>query len=229
MKVERLEARLARQFRARPQRLGEARITWRKTPVPLWRHAGTAPAFPDTVVDVLGERLVDVLSFTWLGETPLAFSAAVKMLDLGERGYLCVWNECHSFLAVARLDPWQDELVLSAAVKQLLHENGRRYGLEVFGSIPHETVNFRPELVFTAVVKQAYFDWLQWAWKDPPPSRAWARVSSEPTPADEWLAVARAEPVITVAKDALRSWEALADIRLQQRFDRWFELAYRVG
>jgi hypothetical protein len=42
MDLERLEARLARQFRARPKRLGEAKIVWRKTPVPLSEHVGVA-------------------------------------------------------------------------------------------------------------------------------------------------------------------------------------------
>src|SRR5262249_26426742 len=37
MDLVRLEARLARAFRARPQLLGEARIVWRRRPILLWQ------------------------------------------------------------------------------------------------------------------------------------------------------------------------------------------------
>ena len=237
MDLDRLEARLARQFRARPKRLGEAKIVWRKTPLPMSEHVGGAlegdlargerarlRAWPESLEEVVGGRLVEVVSFRWLRGTPIEFSAGVQVLDLGEQGYLCAWNECHAHLAVARLEPWQDELVLSAAVKQLLHENGRRHGLELLASIPHETVNHQPELLLEPVVKQALYDWLLWAIEQS--SALWPHNKREMTPEEEWLEAARREPIMTVAKNALGAWTALSDLRLQQRFDEWFEIAY---
>jgi hypothetical protein len=237
MDLERLEARLARQFRARPKRLGKAKIVWRKTPLPLSEHVGVAlegdlarrerarlRAWPESLEEVVGGRLVEVVSFRWLRGTPIEFSAGVQVLDLGEHGYLCAWNECHAHLAVARLEPWQDELVLSAAVKQLLRENGRQHGLEMFASIPHETVNHQPGFLLEAVVKQALYDWLLWAIEQP--SAPWPHNKRDMTPEEEWFDVARTGTVLTTGRRALRSWAALSDLRLQQRFDEWFEIAY---
>jgi hypothetical protein len=238
MDLERLEARLARAFRARPKRLGEAKIVWRKTPLPLCEHVGVVlerharrqqarlRAWPDSFDELVGERLVDITSFHWLRGTPIAFSAGVQVLDLGDHGYLCAWNECHAHLAVARLEPWQDELVLSAAVKHLLRENGQRHGLELFGSIPHETMNHQPELLITAVIKQSLYDWLLWAIERPSALRP--HTTREATPMEEWLAVARDGTVLSTGRRALQAWIALSDLRLQQRFDEWFETAYKI-
>jgi hypothetical protein len=239
MDLERLEARLARQFRARPRRLGEAKIVWRKTPLPLCEHVGVAlerdltrgerarlRVWPERIEEVLGERLVEIVSVRWLRGTPIEFAAGLQVLDLGEHGYLCAWNECHAHLAVARLEPWQDKLVLSAAVKQLLHENGRRHGLELFASIPHQTVNHQPELLMAAVVKQALYDWLLWAIKQS--SALWPHNKRDMTPEEEWIEVARTGTVLTTGRHALQARAALGDLRLQQRFDQWFETAYEA-
>jgi hypothetical protein len=141
MNLKRLEARLTRAFTAKPQRIGEARIVWRCKPLPLWQHlddvledeevdeySETLAAWPGSVREVIGERLHDVLSFSWWRETPISFAAGLQVLDMGRRGYLCHWDQCHSYLTVAVLEPWRDELVLSAAVKHLLRENGRKHG-----------------------------------------------------------------------------------------------------
>jgi hypothetical protein len=46
------------------------------------------------------------------------------------------------------------------------------------------------------------------------------------TPEEEWLEVARREPVMTAAKNALGARTALSDLRLQRRFDQWFDGTY---
>lgn len=235
MDLDRLDARLARQFRATPQVLGEARIVWRKAPLPLWEYGGVAlerrqrarvRAWPESLEELLGESLVDVVSFHWLRQTPIAFSVGLQVLDFGDPGYLCAWNEYHGHLAVARLEPWQDELVLSAAVKQLLHENGQGHGLELFAAIPHQTVNHQPELLLTAVVKQGLYDWLLWALAEP--RLLWPYNTPETAPEEEWLQLARTGTILTTGRRALLARAALSDLRLQQRFDEWFETAYEV-
>jgi len=241
MDIERLDARLRRQFRAAPERFGEATIVWRKGPLLLGEHVGAVlegsgarrrkaqlRAWPGDVDGCLGERLVDVVSFRWLPYTPIEFSACVQVLDLGDRGYLCFRNDCHAHVVAARLEPWCDELVLSAAVKRLLHGNGRRFGLELFGSIPHETMNCQPDLLLAPVVKQAYFDWLLWAGEHPPTREAWLE-SNIVIPAEEWLRVARGEPILATGRSAVQAWRALADVRFQHLFDVWFEETYRVA
>ena len=143
----------------------------------LEEYAGTLDAWPAHVMELLDGHLHDLLFFYWESLGPMSWVAGLQILALGERGYLVYWNELESYRAVAMLEPWQDELVVSSAVKEILRRNGRPHGIDMFGSIPLETMNRLPGLLPDAVVKQAYFDFLQW--QERVEGDAWALLSEE--------------------------------------------------
>ena len=167
-----IESDLRRTFSAVPVRLGDASIVWRDQPALLWEFVENAldeekrevfsglESLPGSVAALLGERLRPILSFCWDGLGPRSWAAGLQVLEIGARGHLCFWNETDSYVAVAALEPWDDPLVLAAAVKDLLKDNGVGHGLWLFGALPTETTNHRPDLLPSEVVKQAYFDWL---------------------------------------------------------------------
>ncbi len=237
---------MARAFGARPQVLGEARIVWRRKPVLLWQYledvlegeeeleeyAGTLADWPAHVAELLDGRLRDLLFFYWESLGPMSWIAGLQVLELGGRGYLVYWNELESYRAVAMLEPWRDELVVSAAVKEILRKNGRPHGVELFGSIPAETTNRIPSLLPTAVVRQAYFDFLQW--QERVEGDAWFYLSEEHfgrivepnhlqrsldilhRAADHWL------------DDREDESDDFDDDYRQRLFDEWFATAYEV-
>jgi hypothetical protein len=250
MDLERLEARLARAFRARPQVLGEARIIWRRKPVLLWqyledvldgeeeleRYADTLESWPAHVMELLDGHLHDLLFFYWDGLGPTSSVAGLQVLDLGGRGYLVYWDELESYRAVAALERWRDELVVSAVVKEVLRKNGWPHGLGLFGSVPTETTNRMPSLLPEAVVKQAYFDFLQWHEREG--GAAWACLAHEHFGRIvEPNHLRRSLDILHRAAEAPNDWlEELAeesagydDAVRQRLFDDWFETAYEVG
>ena len=123
-----IERDLREAFNAVPVRLGDASIVWRDQPALLWEVVENAldederEAFsglenlPGTVGVLLGDGLRSILSFSWDGLGPRSWAAGLKVLEIGARGYLCFWNETDSYVAVAALEPWDDPLVLAAAV-----------------------------------------------------------------------------------------------------------------
>jgi hypothetical protein len=245
MDLDRLEARLARAFRGRPQVLGEARIVWRRRPIPLWEwveelmgegeleELGRLECCPGNVMAVLDGRLHDLLLFYWSGLGPMCSVAGLQILDLGGRGYLVYWNELESYQAVAALDPWEDDLVVSAAVKEILRQNGRPHGVELFGSVPTETTNRIPGLLPDAVVKQAYFDLLQW--DDREGGDAWGLLAEEyfsrivePDHFQRSLGILHraAEAPDLWLEELQADQDELDDTARQRLFDEWFQTAY---
>jgi hypothetical protein len=164
-----MERRLARAFTARPVEIGDGRIVWRSRPAPLWRYLeegldkeeraeyGPLQHWPGSVMELLDERRQKLLSFYWDGLGPISWVAGIEVLVSGERAYLCYWNEVDTYVAVAALARWDHPLVICAAVKELLRENGRPHGVDVFGSLPTETTNCRPDLLPEEVIRKAYF------------------------------------------------------------------------
>jgi hypothetical protein len=246
MDLERLEARLRRAFKARPQMLGEAGIIWRRRPIPLWawveqvldedewdEHQGVE-YWPANVHALLDGHLHDVLLFYWDSLGPTSSVAGLQVLDLGGRGYLVYWNELESYRAVAALDPWQDDLVVSAAVKEILRKNGRPHGVELFGSVPTETTNGMPSLLPEAVVRQAYFDLLQWQEREH--GDAWACLAHEhfgrivePNHLQRSLDILHRVAEAPNWLEELAEESAGYDDDFRQRlFDEWFETAYEA-
>ena len=249
MDLDRLEARLARAFRARPQVLGEAQIVWRRRPIPLWQWVeelmeepdwdevgeGCLQDWPGSIQAVLDGHLHDLLFFYWDGLGPTSSGAGLQVLELGGQGYLVYWNELESYRAVAALEPWRDDLVVSAAVKEIVRKNGRPHGVELFGSVPKETTNRIPSLLPTAVVRQAYFDLLQW--DDRVGGDAWVSLSEEHFGRIvEPNHLQRSLDILHRAAETPHSWldhehesDEFDDASRQRLFDEWFETAYEVA
>lgn len=227
--------------------LGEAKIIWRRKPVLLWQYledalegeeeleqyGDTLECWPAHVMELLDGRLHDLLFFYWDGLGPTSSVAGLQMLELGGRGYLAYWNETESYQAVAALEGWRDELVLSAAVKEILRKNGWPHGIGMFGSVPTETTNRMPNLLPEAVVRQAYFDFLQWQERDQ--GDAWALLAEEhfgrivePNHLRRSLDILHRAVEDSWLEDLEAESSGFDDDFRQRLFDEWFETTYEV-
>ena len=139
---------------------------------------------------------------------------------------------------LAAIDPWEDELAISAVVQHLAARNGASFGIAMFGSLPTETTNYAPELVPRAVVRQAYFELMQ-RWECERGS-AWLDLAEEhfgrivePNHLQRSLDIVESLPPLTEA-DAVAHWlderdtesAAMSDDARQRLFDDWFAGAY---
>jgi hypothetical protein len=102
--------------------------------------------------------------------------------------------------------------------------------------VPTETTNRIPGLLPEAVVKQAYFDFLQWQEQESP--GAWACLAEEHFGRIvEPNHLQRSLDILHRVAEAPNDWlEELAeesagygDAFRQRLFDEWFETAYEVG
>ena len=64
---------------------------------------------------------------------------------------------------IAAVEPKDSRLALSDLFRSLIRENGVSYQVELFGSLPTRTTNYRPDLIPAAVIKEGYWDWMEWA------------------------------------------------------------------
>lgn len=252
MNLTLVEQRLAHSFAAQARPLAGGSITWRRQPAPLWRYLeeslteeerdfhGALEDWPGSVAELLQGRLQTLLSFYWESWGPISWGAGLQVLELAGSAYLCLWNETESYRAVARLESWQDKRLLNAAVKELLRANGRPYGVDLFGSLPTETTNHCPYLLSSALVKQAYWDWLQW--EDAHDGVAWLDLEEEhfgrivePDHLRRSLDLLSSLPALD-DPDAVSSWlerrraesKASPDHVRQRLFDRWFAKSYET-
>ena len=166
----------------------------------------------------------------------MSWIAGLQILDCGDHGWLCYWNETSSYQTVARLEPWRNREIVASAVTGLLRENGRSHGLCVFGSLPTETDNRLPDLLPTSVVKQAYFDWLQSAEREG--NYAWDTFAEEhygrivePNHLERSLDLLRRLPHLDDPGSLSAFLEhddapELDDQARQRLFDEWFAIAY---
>jgi hypothetical protein len=164
--------------------------------------------------------------------------AGLVLIGNGHRRYLCYWDETESYRALAAVAPWDDPLAISGTVVRLLARNGKDFGDNLFGSLPHETTNRAPELLSQAAVRQAYFDFLQWSqrqfgteWLDLAEEHYGRLV--EPNHLERCLDLLGSLPPLDDA-DGISAWLAqreaesgsMSDHARQTLFDDWFAGAY---
>lgn len=65
--------------------------------------------------------------------------------------------------AVAAIEPQNSTEAFSAFFRSFISQNGTTYGVEIFGSLPWETMNERPDLIPEEIVFKAYGEWMTWA------------------------------------------------------------------
>ena len=191
MDWQRIERKLAGSFHARPEQIGEAVVVHRRRPLPLAAvledamteeerdEHGELAYWPGSVAELLDsvEARISLLRFYWESLGPVSWVAGMVIVGIGRRRYLGVWDETESYRVFAAVEPWDDPAALAAAVSSYVVVNGRRHGDGLFGSLPHEVSNDRPDLLPTAVVKQALFDYMEWAESVDP--GAWAMLASD--------------------------------------------------
>jgi hypothetical protein len=223
MDWQRIERKLAGSFHARPVHVGESVVLHRRRPLPLAAplegvmteeerdEYGELASWPGSVAELLDsvDARISLLRFYWESLGPISWVAGMVIVGTGPRRYLGVWDESESYRLFAAVEPWHDRAALSAAVSAYLVVNGRRHGDGLFGSLPHELSNDRPDLLPTEVVKQALFDYMEWAESVDPGT--WAMLAS-----DHYGRIV--EP-----NHLQRSLDILETIGTLESFDEWLE------
>jgi hypothetical protein len=252
MNWQQVEQKLAGSFRARPERIGESVVIHRRQPLSLATvldgamteeerdEHGDLESWPGNVAEVLNgvDAQISLLGFYWESLGPMSWVAGMIIVGTGRRRYLGVWDEVESYRVFAAVEPWDDPTALSAAVRSYLVVNGRRHGDGVFGSLPHEVTNQRPDLLPTTVVKQALFDYMEWAESVDP--GAWATFASEhygrivePNHIQRSLDILETLPSLDSIGDWLEDLEresaAMSDEARQRLFDEWFTGTYEAA
>ena len=240
-------------FSARPRRFGSTLLIKQRQPFPLARaisealseeeidEFGDLEDWPGSVSELLEQNEIEelvLLSFYWDGLGPTSGEAGLVLLGNGRKRCVAYWDEIESYRALALLDPWDDPLAVSAVVKHVLGRNGAGFGIGLFGSLPAETTNDAPELIPRAVVRQAYFDLLQW-WEGDRGS-AWVDLAEahfgrmvEPDHLQRTLDIVESLPSFAEAA-AVGQWlderdtesAAMSDHVRQRLFDEWFNGSY---
>lgn len=174
-----VEAQLADAATRAPRQFGEATIVMPfETPFPLWQvvedaftedeadEHGSLEDWPGGVQELLGaeDALLSLLSFSWGGAPGGGSEAGLDIVGRGTRRYLCWWDEIESYRAFVAIEPWDDDLAMSAIVASFIATNGEEYGLGAFGGPPDEITNYQPQLVSQVVLRQAFFDFHQLDW-----------------------------------------------------------------
>jgi hypothetical protein len=248
-----VERKLERGFRASPRRYGASRVIERRRAFPLAQVVNAALSdeereewgdleeWPGSLSQVLAESGVEerpLLGFYWDGFGPISWVAGLVLIGNGRNRYLCYWDETESYRALASVEPCDDPLAVSGTVARVLAHNGREFGVDLFGSLPHETTNRAPALVSGAVVRQGYFDLLQW-WESERGS-AWVELAEqhygrmvEPDHLERCLDILGSLPRLD-NDEAIGRWldereaesKAMPDHARRRLFDEWFATAY---
>jgi len=102
-----------------------------------------------------------LLYFYWDSFGPVSFDATIALVDLGVTGTLAYYiTEYAPPYAFALIQPGGDTDIWPAFVVNLFRDNGESYGIELFGGLPCETFNGRPDLVSPVALREAFWQWI---------------------------------------------------------------------
>ena len=102
-----------------------------------------------------------LLYFYWDSFGPMLFDATIALVDLGVTGTLAYYiTEYAPPYAFALIQPGGDTDIWPAFVVNLFRDNGESYGIELFGGLPCETFNGRPDLVSPVALREAFWQWI---------------------------------------------------------------------
>jgi len=121
---------------------------------------------PFVVLDLLESRWPTALliNFEWDSIGPMSSFVQLRLLDIGDgRAYVLPLIEDAPLLAIAAVEPKGAHQAFSEFFISLLQDNGASYGVQLFGSLPSRTTNYRPDLVPVSAVARAYWLWMEWA------------------------------------------------------------------
>jgi hypothetical protein len=168
--------------------------------------------FEDDPLALLEEQgLVSLLSFHWQSIGPCVFSTFVSLLELGrEHVFVIVRDEWVGAKVIARLEPAAEQRLVSAFVHSLIFENGEAYGYHLFGSLPSETFNSRPDLVPRSILQDGYAWWMEWAEANHGPE-IWATLEDQVVgplfndPYERAMGILKSLPPLD-EREAVRTW-----------------------
>jgi len=174
------------------------------------RYADLWPAVP---LELLEQRYrpEQWFGFYWDSIGPMSWSSSLWLLhDHDGSSIAALLHEEQPFYLLGLVQPDDDPLLLSRLFTEIVKENGHGFGVDLFGSLPIETTNWRPDLVPESVVKQAYWDWLEWAEKVE--GSAWVDL-------EETLAIYELEP--NPMKRAFAAFTGLPDLSSEPAIQKW--------
>lgn len=103
-------------------------------------------------------------TFAWNGPGPISWAQGLSVLETGDgSGYVLQWFEERPLYGIAVVEPAGDTATFASFFEDLLSENGKAYGTELFWSLPEETTSYRPDLVPAEVVAKSFWRWTKWA------------------------------------------------------------------
>lgn len=101
-----------------------------------------------------------MLDFSWDSLGPMCSDAHLGLWHPRGLPWFVCWFAEEEDQVVAALDPLCSETTC-AFLRGLLADNGESYGVELFGGLPSRTINHRSDLISATVVKQSYWDYMQ--------------------------------------------------------------------
>ena len=160
MDWQRIERKLAGSFHARPEHVGG----WSSsTAVDVGQRLvledamtegerdeyGDLEHWPGSVAELLQsvDAQISLLRFYWESLGPMNWVAGMVIVGTGRRRYLGVWDETESYRVFAAVEPGTIQLRSPRRYLLYLVVDGRRHGDGLFGSLPHEVSNDRPDLL----------------------------------------------------------------------------------
>jgi hypothetical protein len=169
--------------------------------------------WPASILELLEQRYrpEQWFGFYWDSIGPMSWSSSLWLLHRdGGSSIVALLHEEQPFYLLGLVDPDDDPLLLSPLFSEIVKENGRGFGVDLFGSLPIETTNWRPDLVPQAVVKQSYWDWMEWA--EEVEGSAWVNL-------EETLAIYELEP--NPMKRAFAAFTGLPDLNSEPAIQTW--------
>jgi hypothetical protein len=187
-------------------------------------------------------RLLDrLVSFQWDGLGATSWAAWIELLHLGgSRSFACWLPEDDESKVIAALEPLCP-VITGAFLSDLVPKNGSSYGVWMFGGLPTLTVNHRPDLIATTVVRECYWEWMRSASARDP--ALWASLrdsviaaSETPNPLHRTRRVLeQLKPLGTPATtdsigrylgEGVRAGRAISDSERRLIFDNYFAVSY---
>src|SRR3990172_415711 len=139
---------------------------------------GQVPHYEEVVHPLLQEEGVeffedaykgaDLMSFSWDSDMPVSWGLTLSVFSVRSRiHYLYLTGDVLDELSshcriIARIEGKLTRALMGEVFRALMHENGKSFHVDFFGSLPTDTTNHAWDLFGEEVVKQVYREWMNW-------------------------------------------------------------------
>src|SRR5579885_628486 len=171
--------------------------------------------WPASILELLEQRYQPLhwFDFEWDSIGPMSWGSTLYLLKRDDRSSIaCLLHEEQPVYLLGIVEPDDDPLLLSRLFTRIVENNGNGLGVDLFGSLPILTINWRPDLVPQPVVKQAYWDWQEWC--EQKEGSAWINL-------EQTLAIYELEP--NPMKRAFAAFHGLPDLTSPDDVHDWLE------